>query len=113
CAPPCFSLSSRRRHTRFSRDWSSDVCSSDLGGPGEVPAALAAAGTGGDRGARAEGAGMTVLEWVYAATFTMLGVGVLFALHRLRSEERRGGEEAGQRWEAGHRRQKESVRRYM
>src|SRR5690606_38664046 len=23
-------LSSRRRHTRFSRDWSSDVCSSDL-----------------------------------------------------------------------------------
>src|SRR5690606_40803636 len=25
-----FSLSSRRRHTRFSRDWSSDVCSSDL-----------------------------------------------------------------------------------
>src|SRR5690606_40410363 len=28
--------SSRRRHTRFSRDWSSDVCSSDLGGPGVV-----------------------------------------------------------------------------
>src|SRR5690606_16892050 len=32
---PCFVLfffSSRRRHTRFSRDWSSDVCSSDLSG---------------------------------------------------------------------------------
>src|SRR5690606_39453515 len=29
-----FFFSSRRRHTRFSRDWSSDVCSSDL------PAAL-------------------------------------------------------------------------
>src|SRR5690606_40745063 len=31
-----FFYSSRRRHTRFSRDWSSDVCSSDLlaGGPG-------------------------------------------------------------------------------
>src|SRR5690606_39502636 len=28
-----FFFSSRRRHTRFSRDWSSDVCSSDL----EVP----------------------------------------------------------------------------
>src|SRR5690606_39615606 len=27
----CFFFSSRRRHTRFSRDWSSDVCSSDLG----------------------------------------------------------------------------------
>src|SRR5690606_41050320 len=25
-----FFLSSRSRHTRFSRDWSSDVCSSDL-----------------------------------------------------------------------------------
>src|SRR5690606_40376824 len=26
-----FFISSRRRHTRSSRDWSSDVCSSDLG----------------------------------------------------------------------------------
>src|SRR5690606_40613060 len=31
--------SSRRRHTRFSRDWSSDVCSSDLL-PGFVGAGL-------------------------------------------------------------------------
>src|SRR5690606_30748459 len=28
-----FFFSSRRRHTRFSRDWSSDVCSSDLTPP--------------------------------------------------------------------------------
>src|SRR5690606_40653507 len=28
-----FFFSSRRRHTRFSRDWSSDVCSSDLDSP--------------------------------------------------------------------------------
>src|SRR5690606_39481963 len=28
--PFLFFFSSRRRHTRFSRDWSSDVCSSDL-----------------------------------------------------------------------------------
>src|SRR5690606_39549714 len=28
-----FFFSSRRRHTRFSRDWSSDVCSSDLNSP--------------------------------------------------------------------------------
>src|SRR2546429_4077015 len=27
---PMFFFSSRRRHTRCSRDWSSDVCSSDL-----------------------------------------------------------------------------------
>src|SRR5690606_40270682 len=32
CCDVClfFFFSSRRRHTRFSRDWSSDVCSSDL-----------------------------------------------------------------------------------
>src|SRR5205085_5784275 len=29
----CFFFSSRRRHTRFDCDWSSDVCSSDLGTP--------------------------------------------------------------------------------
>src|SRR5439155_15939722 len=28
--PQCFFFSSRRRHTRWPRDWSSDVCSSDL-----------------------------------------------------------------------------------
>src|SRR5256886_3077293 len=30
CAHFCFFFSSRRRHTRFDCDWSSDVCSSDL-----------------------------------------------------------------------------------
>src|SRR3712207_9529795 len=30
----CIFLSSRRRHTRYGRDWSSDVCSSDLVGMG-------------------------------------------------------------------------------
>src|SRR2546430_7505722 len=48
----CFFFSSRRRHTRFDCDWSSDVCSSDLYGigyagllyhnPGVKPLALAA-----------------------------------------------------------------------
>src|SRR3712207_7699803 len=33
----CFFFSSRRRHTRYWRDWSSDVCSSDLD---EVPSIL-------------------------------------------------------------------------
>src|SRR5690606_39545756 len=36
-----FFFSSRRRHTRFSRDWSSDVCSSDLRSHGaRVPGRL-------------------------------------------------------------------------
>src|SRR5690606_19454514 len=33
-------FSSRRRHTRFSRDWSSDVCSSDLSPAGNQLAFL-------------------------------------------------------------------------
>src|SRR2546422_2985812 len=33
CRFVCFFFSSRRRHTRCSRDWSSDVCSSDLPSP--------------------------------------------------------------------------------
>src|SRR2546429_5617610 len=40
-----FFFSSRRRHTRCSRDWSSDVCSSDLVGAGVgigLPCALVA-----------------------------------------------------------------------
>src|SRR5690606_32173477 len=35
-----FFFSSRRRHTRFSRDWSSDVCSSDLELSGSCPAVV-------------------------------------------------------------------------
>ena len=30
CVGFCFFFSSRRRHTRYIGDWSSDVCSSDL-----------------------------------------------------------------------------------
>src|SRR5258707_11312786 len=37
-----FFLSSRRRHTRYWRDWSSDVCSSDLNPLGESLAAFKA-----------------------------------------------------------------------
>src|SRR5690606_29714692 len=51
-----FFFSSRRRHTRFSRDWSSDVCSSDLAkthATGAVNAALHA--VGGDEQAHALG----------------------------------------------------------
>src|SRR5258707_14368270 len=35
-----FFFSSRRRHTRYWRDWSSDVCSSDLGPLGPDPLQL-------------------------------------------------------------------------
>src|SRR3712207_3725409 len=39
----CF-FSSRRRHTRYWRDWSSDVCSSDLSTQDHAAAAIAASG---------------------------------------------------------------------
>src|SRR6266511_5543116 len=55
-----FFFSSRRRHTRFSRDWSSDVCSSDLVGidddqgahaePGELLDEVAAEAAAADHG---------------------------------------------------------------
>src|SRR6266487_5276627 len=41
-----FFFSSRRRHTRWTGDWSSDVCSSDLlalGGPAALPSRARAA----------------------------------------------------------------------
>src|SRR5207253_8159862 len=38
-----FFFSSRRRHTRWPRDWSSDVCSSDLGKGGVGKTAMAGA----------------------------------------------------------------------
>src|SRR5690606_41220578 len=56
--PVIFFFSSRRRHTRFSRDWSSDVCSSDLKGSNEQAALVRDAIRGG---------GLDHLEAVLAA----------------------------------------------
>src|SRR5690348_17978807 len=92
-----FFFSSRRRHTRWTGDWSSDVCSSDLHGGerGVHPArperddlararrALAAGGLGGDAGGLAEEAQQRGL------VLRPLGV---------RSEERRVGKECRCRW---------------
>src|SRR5204863_6347905 len=41
----CFFFSSRRRHTRSLRDWSSDVCSSDLDTLPTSPAGLTTVGS--------------------------------------------------------------------
>src|SRR5690606_40816854 len=84
-SPFYFFFSSRRRHTRFSRDWSSDVCSSDL--------RAACRGRGGHRAARArpqERAGRLLRRgrWPYRRSG---------ALGRVRSEERRVGKECGGR----------------
>src|SRR5690606_40595332 len=92
-----FFFSSRRRHTRFSRDWSSDVCSSDLS---------VAAGGAGWKYWVGPAAGLGISCWAVAATDFYLAVITLFLLTAalvhlgmvhgralVRSEERRVGKE--------------------
>src|SRR6266481_3117371 len=68
-----FFFSSRRRHTRWNCDWSSDVCSSDLsaGGPGGVAVGYTLSNPDGD-----DGAPLTDYDIIGAAT----GATGLFAL---------------------------------
>src|SRR5690606_40751158 len=88
-----FFFSSRRRHTRFSRDWSSDVCSSDLSAA--QPVVLV-----GDFNSAADGSGTvvgppfnqntyTLLTRTYTDAFTEAGVDDPTCCQR--SEERRVG----------------------
>src|SRR5690606_39475474 len=83
-----FFFSSRRRHTRFSRDWSSDVCSSDLTpAPQIVP-------TG-------ELKGFVPLD-NHQAVPAPLAVGKRLSIAPERSEERRVGKECRCRWSRSH-----------
>src|SRR5690606_39907996 len=85
-----FFFSSRRRHTRFSRDWSSDVCSSDLN-----PLILFRVGevhrTSSARVIRSgELIGVVLPYSLLRGQHSATGVE--------RSEERRVGKECGSRW---------------
>src|SRR5687768_18240544 len=80
-----FFCSSRRRHTRCSRDWSSDVCSSDLG-VGERVLADERIGK-----VSVVGAGMRSHPGVAARVFETLGEHEINI--EMRSEERRVGKE--------------------
>src|SRR3712207_8420503 len=82
-------FSSRRRHTRYWRDWSSDVCSSDL--LGEVREAL-----GAER-ARREQAERTIDELRLELEALRQSTG-----GPQRSEERRVGKECRSRWSPYH-----------
>src|SRR3712207_8782080 len=79
-----FFFSSRRRHTRYWRDWSSDVCSSDLGPLSEALVRDLAQGTTPD-----------------AATLSLAERPAAEALTD-RSEERRVGKECRSRWSPYH-----------
>src|SRR5256886_11437583 len=95
-----FFFSSRRRHTRFDCDWSSDVCSSDLVGHAALLPVVSVTGLP-DPGVAFRAA--TGLEYrIRAAT-----LGVEYSLERYdfpinRSEERRVGKECRSRWSPYH-----------
>src|SRR5690625_6213604 len=87
-----FFFSSRRRHTRWPRDWSSDVCSSDLTRGGNVLAwdNNETRGTLGWRGIPS--------DHNRTAVDLLQNIDLLRAPER--SEERRVGKECRKRWEA-------------
>src|SRR5690606_40163749 len=98
-------FSSRRRHTRFSRDWSSDVCSSDLGtlGPSTAsfdltlpPGTVITTITGLDVGASEVVTSVTPNDGRIAFNDTQLLIGS--SASSARSEERRVGKESGSWW---------------
>src|SRR2546430_11100727 len=95
-----FFFSSRRRHTRFDCDWSSDVCSSDLATTldGKI-----ACRTGESKWITNEAARADVHRW--RRLFPGIAVGAMTVLKdnpRLRSEERRVGKEGRSRWSPYH-----------
>src|SRR5690606_41695056 len=92
-----FFFSSRRRHTRFSRDWSSDVCSSDLD-PATATCSPAVEPPG-----RAQRVRETVAR---------VRAGEATALPHGRSEERRVGKEWRSRGAAEHRSERMPERRW-
>src|SRR5688572_32562473 len=99
-----FFFSSRRRHTRFDCDWSSDVCSSDLV-PYEMSGTLEQATRSAAQAAASfEGAEPVVLLSPACASFDQFRNFELrgAAFRDLRSEERRVGKECRSRWSALH-----------
>src|SRR5947209_13780853 len=92
----CFFFSSRRRHTRYWRDWSSDVCSSDLMPIGEFGGAAALPGDGSPFFS-------APMYWFYEMGHAALTPARAFAdagrmFYKNRSEERRVGKKCKNRW---------------
>src|SRR3712207_7996103 len=94
----CFFFSSRRRHTRYWRDWSSDVCSSDLSTLFLGLAWLVSRRLD-KRMPRVEEA-----VWRFALVAALVTASVQLASGRepLRSEERRVGKACRSRWSPYH-----------
>src|SRR5690606_41203891 len=96
-----FFFSSRRRHTRFSRDWSSDVCSSDLVSATTVHTNATATGSDTSMRGRYSPAVQTLASQHGISLEHVQGTGLGGRITRkdvLRSEERRVGKESRWRW---------------
>src|SRR5207249_9449291 len=96
-----FFFSSRRRHTRSKRDWSSDVCSSDLG-PRFVHVPLSQRKASGSWSSSYVSPTICpTLLMAFASLVTLLGSGapscVKVPFSHRRSEERRVGKECRSR----------------
>src|SRR5258707_1864325 len=96
----CFFFSSRRRHTRYWRDWSSDVCSSDLYGVERDAEALAE--IGGQDLALVRQPAEDLLAALLAQQLAGRGHARSLAQKTARSEERRVGKECRSRWSPYH-----------
>src|SRR2546430_9434240 len=101
CMQVLFFFSSRRRHTRFDCDWSSDVCSSDLDTLVSVSLDMSLH--------RCHGIDDTIVQWIhpYAAVTLRVRCGARPIASRAidsppRSEERRVGKECRSRWSPYH-----------
>src|SRR4051794_41247098 len=90
-----FFFSSRRRHTRWTGDWSSDVCSSDLDGLLRTARPDPARAPRGERGLL--GAPPRRVLRLSRREAGSGAAGGAKRVERLRSEERRGGEEGRSR----------------
>src|SRR2546422_5141343 len=90
-----FFFSSRRRHTRCSRDWSSDVCSSDLWTSSPPTWTVRSSVLAARRPAE-----MSAL--LCLADAQVLIDGVKYGFLEPRSEERRVGKECRSRWSPYH-----------
>src|SRR5690348_17568957 len=86
----CFFFSSRRRHTRWTGDWSSDVCSSDL----QRRARADEVGAAGEKGDVADQRLAPEPDQPLANLHQQVAVRAA----ALRSEERRVGKECRSRW---------------
>src|SRR5256884_2546816 len=97
-----FFFSSRRRHTRCSRDWSSDVCSSDLNGRLRAGADVGGCAGNGSRGGEPAEQRRNDIRYALANQFHVWIVLVVAHTIGDRSEERRVGKECRSRWSPYH-----------